>query len=173
MQLYDVGMTSMFVQEAFALAELAQLIGQPKSLSDMLTKRGTDMAQKISEHLWNEQLGIFVNRFSADHANGSFYPHMSPTSFYALQAKAATDAQATRMAEGWLMNRSRFCVAPNGDYQGNDDTCYWGLPSIEASDPAYPALGYWVSTHTHVWACGGSGLSRVHRDCVRVGSCCY
>lgn len=50
------------------------------------------------------------------------------------------------MAESWLTNKSRFCVAPNGDYQGNDDTCYWGLPSIEASDPAYPALGYWVST---------------------------
>ena len=47
------------------------------------------------------------------------------------------------MAESWLTNKSRFCVAPNGDYQGNDDTCYWGLPSIEASDPAFPALGYW------------------------------
>ena len=125
MQLYDVGMTSMFVQEAFALAELAQLIGEPKALSDMLTKRGTDMADKISAHLWNEELGIFVNRFSADHNNGSFYPHISPTSFYALQAKAATDTQASRMAEGWLTNKSHFCVAPNGDYQGNDDTCYW------------------------------------------------
>ena len=47
MQLYDVGMTSMFVQEAFALAELAQLIGEPQALTDMLTKRGTDMAQLI------------------------------------------------------------------------------------------------------------------------------
>ena len=33
MQLYDVGMTSMFVQEAFSLAELAQVIGRPQSLS--------------------------------------------------------------------------------------------------------------------------------------------
>jgi hypothetical protein len=134
-------MTSMFVQEAFALAELAQLIGEPQSLSDMLTKRGTDMAQKISDHLWHEQLGIFVNRFSADHNNGSFYPHISPTSFYALQAKAATDAQAARMTLGWLTNKSHFCISPSGDYGGNDETCYWGLPSIEASDPAYPALG--------------------------------
>ena len=133
----------MFVQEAFALAELAQLIGKPQSLSDMLTKRGTDMAQKISEHLWHEQLGIFVNRFSADHNNGTFYPRISPTSFYALQTKAATDAQASRMVEGWLTNKSHFCIAPRGDYEGNDDNCYWGLPSIEASDPAYPALGYW------------------------------
>ena len=26
---------------------------------------------------------------------------------------------------------------------GNSDTCYWGLPSISADDPAYPPLGYW------------------------------
>lgn len=148
----DVGMTSMFVQEAFALAELAQVIGKPQSLSDMLTKRGADMAQKITDHLWHEQLGIFVNRFSADHDNGSFYPHISPTSFYALQAKAATDAQATRMVEGWLTNKSHFCISPSGNYEGNDDTCYWGLPSIEASDPAYPALGYWrYAFCRHCW----------------------
>ena len=47
MQLYDVGMTSMFVQEAFALAELAQLNDEPEALTDMPTKRGTDMAQLI------------------------------------------------------------------------------------------------------------------------------
>ena len=143
MQLYDVGMTSMWVQEAFALAELAAVAGRPQSLADMLTARGKAMAAKISANLWNEELGIFVNRFSADHNNGSFYEHVSPTSFYALQAHAATDDQAARMAENWLLNSSRFCIAPNGDYQGLKDTCYWGLPSIEASDPAYPPLGYW------------------------------
>jgi hypothetical protein len=58
------------------------------------------------------------------------------------QANAATEEQAASMAQHWMLNSSRFCVAPNGDYQGNADTCYWGLPSIEASDPAYPPLGY-------------------------------
>ena len=85
MQLYDVGMTSMFVQEAFSLAELAPIAKRPQSLADMLTARGKAMAQKISDHLWDENLGIFVNRFSDDHNNGSFYEHVSPTSFYALQ----------------------------------------------------------------------------------------
>ena len=32
--------------------------------------------------------------------------------------------------------------------QGNRDECYWGLPSIAASDPAYPPLGYWRG---YVW----------------------
>ena len=79
MQLYDVGMTSMWVQEAFALAKLAVVAGRPQSLADMLNARGKAMAQKISDNLWDEDLGIFVNRFSADHNNGSFYEHVSPT----------------------------------------------------------------------------------------------
>jgi hypothetical protein len=33
-------------------------------------------AQKISDNLWNEDLGIFTNRFSEDHNNGSFYDHV-------------------------------------------------------------------------------------------------
>jgi hypothetical protein len=85
MQLYDVGMTSMFVQEAFSLAKLAPVAGRPQSMADMLNARGKSMGQKIADNLWNEDLGIFVNRFSSDHENGSFYEHVSPTSFYALQ----------------------------------------------------------------------------------------
>ena len=50
---------------------------------------------------WDDNLGIFVNRFSSDHANGTFYEHVSPTSFYALQANAATDEQAASMMEHW------------------------------------------------------------------------
>ena len=33
-------------------------------------------------------------------------------------------------------------------HKGNADSCYWGLPSIQASDPAYPPLGYWRG---YVW----------------------
>ena len=42
------------------------------------------------------------------------------------------------MMERWLFNKSHFCIAEDGDFSGLDDTCYWGLPSIQASDPAYP-----------------------------------
>ena len=47
------------------------------------------------------------------------------------------------MVTRWLTNASRFCVAPNGDFQGNSRACFWGLPSISADDPAFPPLGYW------------------------------
>lgn len=76
------------------------------------------------DNLWDENKGIFVNRFSQDHGGG-FFEHVSPTSFYAFQAQAATDEQATQMVEGWLLNKTRFCIAPKGDFVGNDDTCYW------------------------------------------------
>jgi hypothetical protein len=53
-----------------------------------------------------------------------------------------------QLVTGWLLNRSRFCIAPAGDFAGNSDACYWGLPSIAASDPAFPPLGYWRG---YVW----------------------
>jgi len=89
--------------------------------------------------LWDPKQGIYVNRFS----NGTFSDRVTPTSFYALGAKAASDEEAEIMVQGWLMNKTRFCITPHGDMAGNSDSCYWGLPSIQASDPAYPPLGYW------------------------------
>lgn len=58
-----------------------------------------------------------------------------------MMAQAATDDQATQMMEKWLHSPDHFCIAPNGDFAGNSDTCYWGLPSIQAADPAFPPLG--------------------------------
>ena len=79
---------------------------------------------------------IFVNKFTT---NETFYPRISPTSFYALSTRAPTDEQATEMVTAWLSNRSRFCVSsPSGDSAGNSEGCYYGLPSIQWSDPAVP-----------------------------------
>jgi hypothetical protein len=143
MELYDVGMSSLVVQEALALATLAPLIGRPEQVVSVLAARAKAMSLKIAAHLWDGQLGIFVNRFSAEHENGRFYERVSPTSFYALAAHAATDEQAAAMATHWLLNASRFCVAADGGHGGLHSTCDWPLPSIAADDPAFPALGYW------------------------------
>ena len=43
---------------------------------------------------------------------------------------------------------SGLCISPAGDFGGNADDCYWGLPSIERADPAFPPLGYWRG---YVW----------------------
>jgi hypothetical protein len=65
--------------------------------------------------LWHAGLGVFVNRFSR--ANDTFYPRISPTSFYPMFANAATEEQVESMISNWLFNPSRWvwwwwaCVA--------------------------------------------------------------
>lgn len=136
MQLYDVGMSSLFVQEAYSLAELADAIGRDTEVGKSLRSRGDSMREKIRSELWNPDQQIFANRFP----NGTFSNRISPTSFYPLLIGAATEAQAESMVHSWLLNASRFCISPNGDFDGNDPNgCYYGLPSISADDPAYMA----------------------------------
>jgi len=48
-----------------------------------------------------------------------------------------------------MLNASRFCISAEGDFKGNSDECYWGLPSISADDPSYKLQGYWRG---FVWA---------------------
>ena len=137
MQLYDVGMTSMVAQEAAALADLADILGRPEA--PMLRARSASFTNLLATHLWHDDLGIFVNKFP----NNTFYERISPTSFYPLQVKAATDTQADTMVSEWLLSPEHFCISPTGDMAGNHDDCYWGLPSIQRSDVAFPPLGYW------------------------------
>merc|ERR1712216_1011357 len=110
----------------------------------MLTARANSQRALITKHLWDKTGGIYTNLFW----NRTFSRRISPTSFYSMMAKAATDEQAAAMITNWLQSPDHFCVAPNDDFAGNKDTCYWGLPSIDASDPAFPALGYWRG---YVW----------------------
>eukprot|EP00656_Telonema_subtile_P004654 TRINITY_DN12117_c0_g1_i3.p1 TRINITY_DN12117_c0_g1~~TRINITY_DN12117_c0_g1_i3.p1 ORF type:complete len:517 (-),score=119.06 TRINITY_DN12117_c0_g1_i3:216-1766(-) len=147
MMLYDVGMSSMLAMELQALANLSLVAFDPPRTKehDLLTAQYKELAGLIQTNLWDEESGIFVNKFS----NGSgFYRRISPTSFYPMQAGVATPEQATTMVSKWLLNPDHFCISPDGDFKGNSDDCYWGLPSIQASDVAFPPLGYWRG---YVW----------------------
>ena len=56
------------------------------------------------------------------------------------------------MVDSWLLNATRFCLSPHGDFQGNDpNKCYWGLPSVSADDPTYMASGQWNYWRGRVW----------------------
>ena len=48
-----------------------------------------------------------------------FNRRVSPTSFYPMMSGVATEARAASMMSGWLLNSSRFCVAPSGDFKGD------------------------------------------------------
>jgi len=138
-----VGFASMFVQEAESLATLAGILGRTADVTKMKARAAQQRAL-IQKNLWDDKGGIYTNKFW----NGTFYRRISPTSFYSMLAGAATDDQATQMVNNWLHSPEHFCIAKDGDFKGNKDTCYWGLPSIEASDPAFPPLGYWRG---YVW----------------------
>ena len=143
MELYDVGMNAMFVQEAFALAKLARIIGREEE-ADELIRRGREFEQSIKDNLWDENQGIYANYFPH---NGTHSDRISPTSFYPMMLGSSTeedDRRASMMIENWLLNSTRFCIRLADDVGGDEnDECYWGLPSISYDDPAYPALGYW------------------------------
>ena len=99
---------------------------------------------------------------------------------HALGAGAPTDEQAASMVTDWLLSPEHFCVAPAGDFAGNHDDCYWGLPSIQRADPAFPPLAYWrgfVRAHQrHTQPCLTSPhcLQVMHSEltlCVRFRRC--
>ena len=138
MRLYDVGFASMFVQEAEALASLAPVAGR-SDVVPRLKARAARQRRLIQQHLYDADSEAFVNKFW----NGSFYHRISPTSFYGLMAGAATDGQATRLVQKYLLSPEHFCISADGDFAGLHDNCYWGLPSIQRKDPAFPPLGYW------------------------------
>lgn len=143
MQLYDTGMAAMHTMDCKSLMELAIVIGRTKEAA-ILKQRFDNMQTLIEDNLWDEETEIYVNRAP----NGNFYPRISPTNFYPLQTSGPSDSRVDTMMNKWMLNSSHFCISPKGDFAGNSDACYWGLPSIQASDAAFPALGYWRG---YVW----------------------
>eukprot|EP00937_MAST-01D_sp_MAST-1D-sp2_P000362 g362.t1 len=142
MQLYELSASSLFVAEGDRLAALASAVGRAAAVAGVQA-RADAMRALVSEHMWDDAQQVFTNKFP----NGSFYRRISPTSFYPLIANASTDAQAEAMVSGWLTNKTRFCISDTYETT-NSETCYWGLPSISADDPAFPPLGYWRG---YVW----------------------
>ena len=82
--------------------------------------------QLVRDKLWNEQDGMYENRFWS----GEFSKRLSPTNFYPLFAGIATPQQAKRMVDEHLLNPEEF----------------WGTyttPTIARNDPAFSDQFYW------------------------------
>jgi hypothetical protein len=124
MELDDVGLNALYALDAECLAGIAAILGK----DDDAKQFNADCArvkQTVREKLWNDQDGIFENRFW----NGEFSKRLSPTNFYPLTAGIATPEQAKSMVEKHLLNTQEF----------------WGtyvMPSIARNDPAFPGQFY-------------------------------
>jgi Trehalase len=80
----------------------------------------------VRDKLWNEDDGIFENRFW----NGQFSKRLSPTNFYPMLAGIATPDEAQRMVKDHLLNPREFW----GEYV---------VPTTSRSDPAFADQYYW------------------------------
>jgi hypothetical protein len=131
MQLADVGLTSLYVIDCEALVEIAEALGRTEDAEELRARAG--QFRVALGKLWDKERGIFLNR-RID--TGEFSTRLSPTNFYPLLAKAATQAQAARMMDEHFYNPDEFW----GD---------WIMPSIARDDPAYPDQNYWRG---RIWA---------------------
>jgi len=131
MNLDDVGLNSLYALDAECLAEIATILGKDND-AKTLTSEYEHQKQLIRDKLWNEQDGIYENRFW----NGEFSKRLSPTNFYPLLAGVATPEQAKRMVDEHLTNPKEF----------------WGTyttPTIARNDPAFTDQFYWRGD---IWA---------------------
>jgi putative isomerase len=121
----DVGMTSLYIADCDALAEMAGVLGKTKEQAEL--KQRAEHYRAGLAKLWNPDTGMFLNRNL--HTN-AWVMRVSPTNFYPLLAKAATPEQARTMIEKNLRNPNEFW----GE---------WVIPSIARDDPAFKDQEYW------------------------------
>ena len=125
MEMNDVGLNSLYTLDTECLSKIATILAKEEDRRE-LDLEYDQMKQRINSKLWNENDGIYENRFW----NGEFSPRLSPTSFYPMFAGVATQRQAERMVKEHLLNPKEF----------------WGtyvIPSIARNDPAFPDQFYW------------------------------
>jgi putative isomerase len=121
----DVGMTSLYIADCDALAEMAGVLGKTKEQAEL--KQRAEHYRAGLKKLWNADAGMFLNRNL--HTN-AWVMRLSPTNFYPFLAKAATPEQARTMIEKHLMNPNEFW----GE---------WVIPSIARDDAAFKDQEYW------------------------------
>jgi len=120
----DVGMTSLYIADCNALAEIADALGRSAEAKE-LRDRAERYRAKL-QTLWDKKSGNFLN---LNLHTGEKSPRLSPTNFYPLLAKAATPEQAQSMINH-LLNRDEFGSG-------------WIIPSIARNDPAFKDQEYW------------------------------
>jgi len=120
----DVGMTSLYIADCNALAEISDALGKTAEAKE-LRERAEQYRARL-QTLWDEKTGMFLNK---DLHTGKMNTRLSPTNFYPMLAKAATPEKAQSMIKH-LLNQSEFM----GEYV---------IPSIERDDPAFKDQQYW------------------------------
>lgn len=131
LEIGDVGLMGLYVGDCDALADIAAVLGRSAEEKE-LRERAETYRGKLRT-MWNEEFGLFLN-YRTDLDAPSY--RISPTNFYALIGRAATQEQAERMICEHFYNPDEF----------------WGeyiIPSIARNDTAYTGEDYWRGS---IWA---------------------
>lgn len=131
MKLADVGLTSLYIADCKALADIALELGK-NDIAGELTNSAGKYSRSLQK-LWNNNEGIFLNKYTD---NGEFSHRISPTNFYPLIARVETQDQAETMMRRNFYNPEKF----RGE---------WIMPSIARSDSGYKDNEYWRG---RIWA---------------------
>jgi len=99
----DVGLTSLYVADCEALAQIAAALGHDAAAAELNAR--AEAYRETLRRLWCEEQGVFLNRRLDD---GAWVDAMTLTSFYPMLAGAATPEQAARMVREQLANPDRF-----------------------------------------------------------------
>jgi len=131
MEQEDVGLNSFFVLDAWALAEIAHIIGR-NSEEEKLRRESAEMGDRINQMMWSEEDGLYLNR----KWDGTFNRRISTTNFYPMLAGIASPDRAQRMVQHYLLNPQKFW----GEYV---------IPTTPRDDPAFGDNNYWRG---RIWA---------------------
>ncbi|MDZ7402329.1 MAG: trehalase family glycosidase [candidate division KSB1 bacterium] len=131
LQQADVGLMGLYIGDCEALGKIASILGREKEATELKAREEKYRAKL--QTLWDDDFGLFLNK-RLD--TGELSRRISPTNFYALIGKAATQEQAERMINEHFYNPKEFW----GE---------WVLPSIARNDPAYTGRDYWRGS---IWA---------------------
>lgn len=131
LELDDVGLTGLYINECYSLAEIAKILGRYKDEEELI-KRADRMENNLEE-LWDEDTGLYLNRRTD---TGEFEHRLSPFHFHALFSRKVTSSRAETIIRNHLLNPDEFWTN-------------YPLPSIAKSDPSYIKQTYWQG---RVWA---------------------
>jgi putative isomerase len=131
LQIADVGLMGLYIGDCEALRQIADILARENEAKELQAR--AEKYRKKLQTLWDEDFGLFLNK-RLDTSELS--RRISPTNFYALIGKAATQKQAERMINEHFYNRQEFW----GE---------WIMPSIARDDTAYTGRDYWRGS---IWA---------------------
>jgi len=124
LELQDVGLTSLYIADCRALAEMAGILKRKKEQKE-LESRAKQYALKMEE-LWSSEFGAYLNyRTDVD----SLSTRVSPTLFYPLMAKVGNEEKNEKIMEHF--------------YNPEEFYGEWMLPSTTRNDPTFSRQRYW------------------------------